>query len=677
MAEQIYIQTDSEDVYNVAQYTPSTGDYTITGTSGNPNRASATSSMHPVHTLRKSDYKADDSNITIEEVYNQIVLTCNIEEIEDVVDDPTDPDQTRSPFTNKQKFCEEYVAWGEGTSAFSGFQDMIRSSATGYDGAYKNQWFVQVKKSLKWKFNGDKYIDEMGFDQTNVLEKAGKEKCVAFLASFGKSETSPNNANNQIQGKVNMQDYVVISICGNGANDSNARPNENDIRTHIPVAEYVGDVNGGLLSPVDDKTTNYIVLSGKIRALSCGLMGTQPRNNTWGHQVGYPELKYDLEHNEGAWVFSSFFTKYWHQTVDLKDNGDSGYYFQRFFKAHTPDETPHEVTDFDSAMVLPPVEWNQMRLRYSYSGWGDETDRIHKLPLLACELKVGDKYCCEIHNSDGTSDYVWRRLEDCPSWSYQGSTNVGNFITIGANPAIDDFIIGKEYSLANNVTGDMGIDAEGIAIKIKASDQLTGKVEFKILGPIAGMWDEWVRIHPTLFRHTDYYTDSYNILANMRQIMIKDFKMEIYTDSASINNQPDDQDLVYMSQESGVDTISKLDDQEFDLVTALTSEEAAEKGLKNSIKLNNPYINKEPLRSVYNTYTHATRKPEEHFVVNQFNEYSNPRVIYETTVDESIAEPYNVMAQHYVVPSLNSPFFVQGYTWNARKATTTLTLKEG
>ena len=191
MAE-IYIQTDEEDVYKVAQYTPSTGDYTVTGTSGNPNRAQATSTMHTAHTLEKSDYKSDDSNITIEEVYNQIVLTCNIEEIEDVVDDPTDPNQTRSPFRNKQKFCEEYVAWGEGERAFKGFKEMIKSGKTDYDSSHTNQWFVQVKKSIKWKFNGDIYIDEMGFNQTNVLEKAGKESCVAFLASFGKTETSPN-----------------------------------------------------------------------------------------------------------------------------------------------------------------------------------------------------------------------------------------------------------------------------------------------------------------------------------------------------------------------------------------------------------------------------------------------------------------------------------------------------
>lgn len=269
-----------------------------------------------------------------------------------------------------------------------------------------------------------------------------------------------------------MQDYVVISICGNGSHfEKTVRPNENDIRTHIPVAEYVGDVNGGLLSPVDDKTTNYIVLTGKIRALSSGLMGTQPKINKWGHQIGYPELKSDLEHNENDFRFN-----YWHQTVDLKENGESGYYFQKFYKAGTPDEKPQVVTDIDSAMVLPPVEWSQNRLKYTYSAWGDETDRIYKLPLLACELKVGDKYCCEIHNSDGTSDYVWRRLKDCPSWSYHGETNVGNFITIGANPEIGDYVIGKEYSLANNVTVNMGIDAEGTAIKIKASDQLTGKV---------------------------------------------------------------------------------------------------------------------------------------------------------------------------------------------------------
>lgn len=45
-------------------------------------------------------------------------------------------------------------------------------------------------------------------------------------------------------------------------------PSENDLRNAAPVAKYVGNLAGGYLSPTDNSTTNYIVISGKFIATS-------------------------------------------------------------------------------------------------------------------------------------------------------------------------------------------------------------------------------------------------------------------------------------------------------------------------------------------------------------------------------------------------------------------------
>lgn len=62
-----------------------------------------------------------------------------------------------------------------------------------------------------------------------------------------------------------MTDYLVISVNGNGKDgESEFYPNDSDLLEAIPCAEYVGNEVGGVFSPSDGNTTNYIVISGKM-----------------------------------------------------------------------------------------------------------------------------------------------------------------------------------------------------------------------------------------------------------------------------------------------------------------------------------------------------------------------------------------------------------------------------
>mgnify|MGYP003518672693 FL=1 len=71
------------------------------------------------------------------------------------------------------------------------------------------------------------------------------------------SKVSPNS--------LQMSPYIVISVNGNGDDSENGhKPTEQDLIDAFPIAEYTGNISGGVYSPTDDDTTNYMIFSGKI-----------------------------------------------------------------------------------------------------------------------------------------------------------------------------------------------------------------------------------------------------------------------------------------------------------------------------------------------------------------------------------------------------------------------------
>lgn len=131
-------------------------------------------------------------------------------------------------------------------------------------------------------------------------------------------------------------------------------------------------------------------------------------------------------------------------------------------------------TDYKSLAELP----------YNFSSYWEKKDLIFKIPILECELRIGDKTCCEFNDEWGNPVYQWLTDEQIPETIVDGVAYKMNKIFLGCNPKIDDNIVGVEYDFTNTVTAQMNIDAKGIAIPVKQSDMLNGKLSFKIVKPV-------------------------------------------------------------------------------------------------------------------------------------------------------------------------------------------------
>lgn len=484
-----------------------------------------------------------DTTISIGDVYNQLILTAKVEDIESVIESPLDDDLLASPYINKQKYLTEYSSDGEGKAAYNAFYDMTHDQKTTYGGGAITDWYVQVMRNKQWKFpmkgNTDvDIVDYFGSEGTNqhaLPDWLGKEPGAAIMA-LGSVKINTANDDNSPTSKVNMTNYLVVSVNGNGIdNDENKTyPSVADIQKNIPYAVYTGNKAGGVFSPSDEKTTNYIVLSGKVilnPIMRQTNTYTNLHNKEW--KSGFP---INIKENE-IYV--------WHQTVPSRNNGDGRYYTRQYWKAETPDKEVSWHEGADSGFY-PYTGEGPEEYEFKYSAIGDSTDTISKVAVLACMLVIGDKCVVETGTDGQTTDFVWQKYKE-RSECQSDDEYYQQCFTIGFDPKIGDKLVGTEFSIQNNIDYKMGIDAEGIAIPITKGDKISGQVRFMILGPVNATWDVITRRHPTFFRHTKWSSSSVPLLAHVSSILIKSFEVKVYSNNGLISNGNDDNDIIYMS----------------------------------------------------------------------------------------------------------------------------------
>ena len=130
------------------------GKYTLGDVFDTPAEDVTTSEVR-MHNVDTSYYAGKSSSISIEEVYNQIQLTCSGDDIDDIIESPMNDDDIRSDYTNKQHYCREYVSWGEGKSAANAFINITHGKSSDYDDYEIRDWYIQQMTNDKWKFNTD------------------------------------------------------------------------------------------------------------------------------------------------------------------------------------------------------------------------------------------------------------------------------------------------------------------------------------------------------------------------------------------------------------------------------------------------------------------------------------------------------------------------------------------
>lgn len=612
-----------------------------------------------------------DTTISIGDVYNQLLLTAKVEDIESVIESPLDDDLLVSPYINKQKYLTEYSSDGEGKTAYNAFYAMTHNQKTTYGAGAITDWYVQVMRNKQWTFpmkgNTDiDIVDYFGSEGTNqhaLPDWLGQAPGAAIMA-LGSVKMNTANDDNSPTSKVNMTNYLAVSVNGNGIdNDENKTyPSVADIQKNIPYAVYTGNKAGGVFSPSDEKTTNYIVLSGKV-ILNPIMRQTNTYTNLHNKEW-HGGLPMGLKENE-IYV--------WHQTVPSRNNGDGRYYTRQYWQAETPDKEVSWHEGADSGFYPYTGEGSE-EYEFKYSAVGDSTDTISKVAVLACILVIGDKCVVETGTDGQTTDFVWQKYKE-RSECQSDDEYYQQCFTIGFDPKIGDKLVGTEFSIQNNIDYKMGIDAEGIAIPITKGDKISGQVRFMILGPVNATWDVITRRHPTFFRHTKWSSSSVPLLAHVSSILIKSFEVKVYSDNGLISNGNDDNDIIYMSDTKET-FVNKKDDLEFKINSALTATECAQLGVSNTVKLSTPLniSTGDGVLEVYDRNGNVKAKPEQIYVDSYYTEYHKPRIVME----QKLRDIDNVVSlfNHYRHEALGKEFFVQGIGRNLIEGRADLTLKE-
>lgn len=611
-----------------------------------------------------------DTTISIGDVYNQLLLTAKVEDIESVIESPLDDDLLASPYINKQKYLTEYSSDGEGKTAYNAFYAMTHNQKTTYGAGAITDWYVRVMRNKQWTFpmkgNTDiDIVDYFGSEGTNqhaLPDWLGQAPGAAIMA-LGSVKMNTANDDNSPTSKANMTNYLVVSVNGNGVdNDENKTyPSVADIQKNIPYAVYTGNKSGGVFSPPDEETTNYIVLSGKVI-----LNPIMRRTNTYTN-LHNKEWTMWPQNIEKGMIYV------WHQTVPSRNNGDGRYYTRQYLQAETPDkeESWHEGAD---SGFYPYTGEGPEEYEFKYSAVGDSTDTISKVAVLACMLVIGDKCVVETGTEGQTTDFVWQKYKE-RSECQSDDEYYQQCFTIGFDPKIGDKLVGTEFSIQNNIDYKMGIDAEGIAIPITKGDKISGQVRFMILGPVNATWDVITRRHPTFFRHTKWSSSSVPLLAHVSSILIKSFEVKVYSDNGLIRNGNDDNDIIYMSDTKET-FVNKKDDLEFKINSALTATECAKLGVSNTVKLSTPLniSTGDGVLEVYDRNGNVKAKPEQIYVDSYYTEYHKPRIVME----QKLRDIDNVVSlfNHYRHEALDKEFFVQGIGRNLIEGRADLTLKE-
>lgn len=611
-----------------------------------------------------------DTTISIGDVYNQLLLTAKVEDIESVIESPLDDDLLVSPYINKQKYLTEYSSDGEGKTAYNAFYAMTHNQKTTYGAGAITDWYVQVMRNKQWTFpmkgNTDiDIVDYFGSEGTNqhaLPDWLGQAPGAAIMA-LGSVKMNTANDDNSPTSKVNMTNYLVVSVNGNGVdNDENKTyPSVADIQKNIPYAVYTGNKSGGVFSPPDEETTNYIVLSGKVI-----LNPMMRRTNTYTN-LHNKEWTMWPQNIEKGMIYV------WHRTVPSRNNGDGRYYARQYWQAETPDKEVSWHEGADSGFY-PYTGEGPEEYEFKYSAIGDSTDTISKVAVLACMLVIGDKCVVETGTEGQTTDFVWQKYKE-RSECQSDDEYYQQCFTIGFDPKIGEKLVGTEFSIQNNIDYKMGIDVEGIAIPITKGDKISGQVRFMILGPVNVTWDVITRRHPTFFRHTKWSSSSVPLLAHVSSILIKSFEVKVYSDNGLISNGNDDNDIIYMSDTKET-FVNKKDDLEFKINSALTATECAQLGVSNTVKLSTPLniSTGDGVLEVYDRNGNVKAKPEQIYVNSYYTEYHKPRIVME----QKLRDIDNVVSlfNHYRHEALNKEFFVQGIGRNLIEGRADLTLKE-
>ncbi len=611
-----------------------------------------------------TDKAADcDTQISIGEVYNQLLLTCSIEGVDSIIESPLDADALTSPYRYKQKYMTEFIITGaEGNPIsdrykLSDFKRLVEAAGemmVNESYAKIVDWYIQVKSHRGWKFRagGPGYTtDDVvaaycadGRHQEALPNAIGTAYAGAALLSTGSVEWTTDNFGEPVA-TVSMTDSLVLTnlYYNPGSGDE---PEEDAMVEQMnamfdalrPYAVYTGGAPRGTLSPTEDGEVNYIVFSGRIVLMPPAAVSCQ-------YSLVPSATAADLEA----------------QPCD----GGKRYYTQAFHSAETPQRDPDAVS-YGTADIgyTPPVAGVKKLYKL------DEGDHPG-MAALACMMVVGDK--CLVEKSPAPTqqgfNYEWtayKEREECAD----DDEYYAQCFYIRTEAKSGSYVVGDELEVLNTVDLSMGLDVEGMAVPVTKTDALNGRVEFKILRPVdiryyagfvGGNWGSGATPE--------------HVMRHVASVVVKEFEVKIHTPSTA-DGAAQDNDVVYMS-DTDESYVNRKDDIEFKINSALTYAECQAMGVSAGAKMSTPVIaaTGNGVSQIHDHTRGEAAKAEQLYVDSYYEEYHQPRIILEQHLQDKdgVAAPFNL----YRHPALSGKtFYVQGLSRNLIEGRADLMLKE-
>lgn len=584
-------------------------------------------------------YGSNDTQISMSDVYNQIIVECDLKMQDEVLESPLQEDSLVSPYTNKNRYLQERK---NGSTEVHDWYFQYLTNPNWTLRYFHNGNVSEVNEILR---NSSLY-DASGtaINQWYIPYEVSKYKLSPILCAMGKVNSATSTTDNSIRNNVSLSNYLIITINGSENKDigDQAVREWNAITQALEneggMMEYKSSTTAGVLSPVDSNTTNYIVFSGKIMM--------QP----------------PLRTKDVYTTITDYYGNEYQQKV-----ADAEVYCN-WINGRYPNQEG-SVMDLDNSLI-PYLGYENFKNKYSeyYGDWfyyksQSDTDTISKIPLLFCELKIGNKYCVEVSENN----FQWL------TQAQASSMGVNTTFSLGINPSVGDYLLCKEWSISNTLKASSNVNAEGTAIPIKASDNLSGEITFRIISPVYSGWEQQIRRHPTMFRSTKWWNTDLPVMEFVKNLYIKDFECKLYTDNGQ-SNANTDKDLVYMTDIIN-NSIKTKDDISFKFNTALSTSECLAKGISTSAKLSNVMYmpSNSVLGNLYNNVTQLQGKAEELYIKDYYEEYNVPKLIVETTLDSNSAGYWN----HYQFSYFqDKEFYVVGTSRNIKNEKTKYKLKQ-
>ena len=563
-----------------------------------------------------------DTQIDVQEIFNQLCLTVSPKGSDTVLRSPLDSAGKIPAMGARQFYCTEYAADGEGVKAARAFFSLVKNHTdNGYDSQVWKDYLVRVMRNVYWKIGSgsgvgtavkDWATDKSYIYPEDVTDKL-RNSLGALLLQVGSVDHKPGTGDTSKQSSIGMTDELVISINGNG-NDTSPYPTDEDIQQAMPLMSYVGgDATASYSPDVADDTDgsyhNYLVIDGTI-----ALAPLMPTAFEVEKVRGYNDGDTFFNRYGSDVIGSGVTTKALANVSASRVNKDGRYLAFEWWKLGKQTGTRKGW--------IPYTEDGPQQYEYKTASGKDEVDKVD---ILWCMLRIGDKVLVEDKTKNGSVDaFSWHTYKE-PSQCADTDEYLEQTFTIGINPKIGDKLIGQDYDIGTNFDYTTNIDAEkGMAIPLPYDAKLHGSMVFQVLGIDNTVWADYhVTRHHTMFRHTKYGTDNIPLMAHVSSVIIKNFSAKIYSD---VENGGDE-DIVYMSRTSHK-FYNKKDDLDMKIHSGFTSEEIAKYGISGKI-MYTTVCGKDGLAitSITNKVSSVSAKPEKLYVDAYYNELSQPRIV--------------------------------------------------